>query len=287
MSSKLLILCFVILAFVLQPNSTQAQVGIVDAHSSKKPHLLVLGSYHMANPGRDVAKSEVADVLQPERQAQIEQLVEKLGKFRPTRIAIEVEPDDCAAVQDKFDRYVKGSYQMSRNETEQLGFRLAKAANLKGLSCVDWNDMPPGDFTANYDYDEYAAKDPELKSFLANSRKELQERVTANSQKMLGLSIVDQYIFLNQPAQIDTAHEHYFDYVRIGRGKEYVGANYLSHWYGRNMKIFANLIRMTESPDDRVLVIYGAGHVKLLNQFARESNYYEVESPLKYLGGAR
>ena len=49
------------------------------------------------------------------------------------------------------------------------------------------------------------------------------------------------------------------------------------------MKIFAHLIRITDSPGDRILVIYGAGHAKLLNQFAKESGYYDVESPLKYL----
>ncbi|MGI9068450.1 MAG: DUF5694 domain-containing protein [Pyrinomonadaceae bacterium] len=42
-------------------------------------------------------------------------------------------------------------------------------------------------------------------------------------------------------------------------------------------------IRATGSPNDRILVVYGIGHAKLLNQFARESGFYNVESPLKYL----
>lgn len=105
-----------------------------------------------------------------------------------------------------------------------------------------------------------------------------------NNDSFINRSIVEQYKFLNREANINKSHQRYFDFVRIGSGDQYVGANYLSHWYGRNMKIFANLIRITESPDDQIFVLYGAGHAKLLNQFAKESGFYDVESPLRYLG---
>ena len=49
------------------------------------------------------------------------------------------------------------------------------------------------------------------------------------------------------------------------------------------MKILANIVRITDSPNDRILVIYGIGYAKLLNQFAKESGFYKVENPLKYL----
>jgi hypothetical protein len=75
----------------------------------------------------------------------------------------------------------------------------------------------------------------------------------------------------------------HFDLLRIGLGKEYAGANHLSWWYRRNMIILANIIRITDSPNDRILVIYGTGHSKLLTQFAKESAFYNVESPLNYL----
>lgn len=258
-----------------------AQIGNVDPHAPRRPHLLVLGSYHMANPGLDVAKSKVTDVLLPERQRQIAQLVELLSRFRPTKVAVEVSPEECLSIQEKYNDFLRGTYSLSRNESEQIGFRLARVMKLDRLYCIDWNDYPVGDIS-NYDYAEFAEKDPELKEFLSRSRNELQARVNKNSRALLKRSIVEQYIRLNQPSEIETSHAHYFDYVRIGRGKDYVGANYLSHWYGRNMKIFANLIRITE-PDDRILVIYGSGHSKLLTQFATESRYYQVESPLRYL----
>ena len=98
--------------------------------------------------------------------------------------------------------------------------------------------------------------------------------------------MTDQLIFLNQPERWDKSHQIYFEIMRIGRGQEYVGANYLSWLYGRNMKIF-NIIRIIDSMDDRILVVYGNGHNKLLNQFAKESEFYNVESPLRYLKGKK
>ena len=259
-----------------------AQIGKVNAEAARKPKLVVLGSYHMANPGFDRAKSEVDNVLQPKRQTEIVELVELLKQFKPTKIAVECPPKDEAGFNNKYQQYLKGEYELKSGEPEQIGFRLAKQMRVERLNCIDWNDYPVGDIS-NYDYNEFAQKDAELKSFLEKRSQKLQQAVSENDEILKNLSVVEQYKFLNQPENIDKSHQRYFDFVRIGRGDEYVGANYLSHWYGRNMKIFANLIRITDSPDDRILAIYGAGHAKLLNQFAKESGYYDVESPLKYL----
>lgn len=266
----------------LSTSCVMAQTGIVDSDARTKPALVILGAYHMANPGLDRAKSEVDDVLQPKRQKEIVELVELLNRFKPTKIAIECSPKNEPKIENAYQKYLKGESELERGEEQQIGFRLAKNARLEKLYCVDWNDYPPGDFS-NYDYDEFAQKDTELKSFLDEHTQKLQSSVTERDKIFKNLSIVEQFKFINQPANLDKSHRSYFDFVRIGRGSQYVGANYLSHWYGRNMKIFANLIRITDSPAERILVIYGAGHAKLLNQFARESGYYNVENPLKYL----
>jgi hypothetical protein len=44
-----------------------------------------------------------------------------------------------------------------------------------------------------------------------------------------------------------------------------------------------NLTRLVGSPDERILLIIGAGHAYLLRQFARESGFFRLESPLDYL----
>jgi basic membrane lipoprotein Med (substrate-binding protein (PBP1-ABC) superfamily) len=59
--------------------------------SEARAEVLVLGVYHMANPGRDVFNMQADDVLAPKRQAELTQLMEVLKKFQPTKIAIEAD----------------------------------------------------------------------------------------------------------------------------------------------------------------------------------------------------
>ena len=61
------------------------------APATARAEVLVLGVYHMANPGRDVFNMQADDVLAPKRQAEIAQLMEVLKKFQPTKIAIEAD----------------------------------------------------------------------------------------------------------------------------------------------------------------------------------------------------
>lgn len=272
----LFVFCFLFLSSF----TVKAQVGIVDRDARIKPALVILGTYHMGTPGKNVVNGKVDDITSPERQKQVVELVEKLKKFKPTKIVVECDIEDDAKTQEIYNKYLSGSYQLSKNETNQIGFRLAKELGHKKVYCVDWGIFPDDPL---YNYEKYASKDPELDGFLKGVYRNLKKEIDAEYEKLFTLPVIDQLILFNQPDRMEKDHQRYFNYVRIGRGKEYVGANYLSWWYGRNMKILTNIIRLTDSPNDRILVIYGAGHNKLLNQFAKESGFYNVESPLKYL----
>ena len=260
--------------------AVKAQIGIVDRDAKTKPTLVVLGTYHMGTPGNNVINGKVDDISTPERQKQIVELVEKLKKFKPTKIAVECDVEDDAKTQEFYDKYLSGKYELTKNETNQIGFRLAKDLDHKKVYCVDWGIFPDDPL---YNYEKYAAKDAELDKFLKDVYRKLKEKSDAESERLFKLSVADQFILINQPDRIEKDHQGYFDLMRIGLRAEYVGANYLSWWYGRNMKILTNIIRITDSPNDRILVVYGVGHAKLLNQFAKESDFYTVESPLKYL----
>jgi hypothetical protein len=277
-----MLFCFCFL--VLSAFAVRAQIGIVDKDARTKPTLLILGTYHMGTPGNNVVNGKVDDVSTPERQKQVVELVEKLKKFKPTKIVVECDLEDDAKTQETYERYLSGNYQLSKNETNQIGFRLAKESGHKKVYCVDWSDF--WDDPA-INYEKYAAKDAELDSFLKGVYRNLKRDVEAEHEKLFRLSVTDQLIFLNQPDRIEKDHQIYFDLMRIGRGKEYIGANYVAWWYRRNLTILDNIIRITESPQERILVIYGYGHLKLLTQFAKESDFYNVESPLKYLQGKK
>ena len=101
-----------------------------------RAEVLVLGTYHMANPGRDIVNMKVDDVLAPKRQAEIAEVTAVLKKFRPTKIAVEASFNNDAMLK-RYTDYVAGKYELTRNETEQIGFRLAKELGHKTIYSVD------------------------------------------------------------------------------------------------------------------------------------------------------
>src|SRR5712671_5729128 len=85
------------------------------AQSNERPEILVLGTYHMANPGHDIHNMQADDVLSPRRQQEIAQLIEVLKRFHPTKIAIESDVSGQRAAQQYSD-YLAGKYTLTRNE---------------------------------------------------------------------------------------------------------------------------------------------------------------------------
>ena len=51
--------------------------------------VMVLGTYHMANPGLDLANVKADDVLKPQRQKELEALAAALAEYKPTKIVVE------------------------------------------------------------------------------------------------------------------------------------------------------------------------------------------------------
>jgi len=54
--------------------------------------------------------------------------------------------------------------------------------------------------------------------------------------------------------------------VPYGQPWDYAGPDLLVAWYQRNIRFYRNIIALIDSPNDRILVIYGAGHLGWLRQ---------------------
>ena len=269
---------------------------------TQKPTIMILGSTHLANDGLDGYNTKMDDVRGSKRQREIEQLVEQLKAFQPTKIAIERdEKKDGTRTQTEYHGYLNGTYELKRSEHDQIGFRLAKQMGHPQLYCVDYRiehrkDDPfmPSDefdftvmdfqtFAKNHNQEQYLSA---LQLIVEAEGKITQDENGTNwVEPEKYQSIIDMYIRSNEPKRIRVSHQLYLRWIaRIGLGDEYPGANWVAHmWYDRNLKIYVNLTRITESADDRIMLIIGDGHVHLVQQFLEEAGDYIIESPLKYL----
>ena len=242
----------------------------------KKAHVLVLGSFHMANPGHDIFNLKVDDVLTEKRQKEIAETVAMLKKFRPTKIAIESDPGGKRP--QLYQDYLDGKYTLTRNEIDQLGFRLAKELGHKQIYPIDVDgDFP---FDKVQEFAKKNGKQQALDEWMAMIPKLLDRE----SEILKNGTITDMLLFMNREQQVREDQEAYMDFAQFAGGKEYPGPDLLAEWYKRNARIFANLRGIISSPGERVLVIYGAGHLYWLQRDVLDSRDLELERFGEYAG---
>ena len=253
-----------------------------------KPTVMILGTYHMNNPGADAVNFEADDVLAAKRQRELQQLVEQLARFKPTKIAVEADTSLDVEVNAKYQDYLNSVYQPGRSEGDQVSFPLAKKMQHAKVYCVDWFGRE--DKRETVDLETFAKVHNQselLEKADAMVQDMAQESLATLTELQESGSVIDMFHFLNQEETIRTLHKINnippLIHAQIGVGDQYVGLDWLLDWYERNLKIYVNLTRITESPDDRILLMIGAGHVGLIQQFLEDSADYIVESPLKYL----
>lgn len=240
--------------------------------------VLLLGSYHMSNPGADLFNVEADDVFAPARQAEIEDVVVRLAAFRPTRVAIEADWGDSTDPA-RYRAYRSGSHELSRSESQQIGFRLARRMDLPKVDAIDMTgEFPFGPVQ------ELAQSDSTLMPYLAGGAAVGQAAVEEIGRWLAEGTIGQTLHRMNTPEAIHRSHEVYLEFLLpVVDERTAPGADLVAGWYERNIRIFANLHRMGLGPEDRVLVLFGAGHVPILRQLVADSPYFCVEDPLRYL----
>jgi Family of unknown function (DUF5694) len=249
-------------AFALSASAEDAPVQV-----------MIVGTFHMGNPGRDLHNAHVDDVLLPKYQAQIAAVTDALAHFHPSVVAVEDDPD---STRDRYRQYVAGSLPPSRNEVVQLGYRLAKTANLQTVYGVDVEGDFPFDAVAAY------AGAHGQGDILAKAGAEIETFVKRESEMISSEGAGPTLRYLNDPALIAHGNDFYRLTLRIGSGKEQPGADLLAAWYRRNFLICANIIQLAK-PGDRIVVFYGSGHSFLLRQCIQESPGFKLVEPNDYL----
>jgi hypothetical protein len=240
--------------------------------------VLFVGSYHMRNPGMDRFNVDADDVRTPTRQGEIEALVEQLATFSPTKVAVEKRWQDSTTLA-QYQAYRRGDHELTPDETEQIGFRLAQKMGHEAVYPIDIVMMLDDEALG-----PLVAANPDFQRKMQGVNEFGTEMMRIMAQWLTEGTIGEMLYNMNRPEYIRLAHDPYVEYfVPIADGDNYAGADMVATWYQRNLRIFANLTRITESPDDRIFVIYGSAHVPPLHDLVVAHPGYCVVDPLPYL----
>jgi hypothetical protein len=230
---------------------------------------MILVTYHMDNPGLDSVNQNADDVLSPRRQAEISELLDKLARFQPTKIMIESQYRS-AYWPNLYKKYVAGEQKLGRNEIEQIGFQLAKRLNLETVYPVDFPMYMNGLTDREI---EYPKPKPEASSESKPVQQNKTEPPLSEEDKLLRQSTVTEYLRdLNGEKRIRDSNAQYMQMLLPNDDPAiYARTDLVTNWYKRNLRIFTNMARITKFGKDRVLLIIGSGHLKILRDFAIDS----------------
>jgi hypothetical protein len=232
--------------------------------SLMKPHIMILGTYHMGNPGLDLANVKADDVLVPKRQAEIAEVIKVLKKFKPTKIAIEA-PLNSESVQQQYQDYRVGKFELRRNESDQLGFRLAKE--------LGHAKIYPVDVKGEFPFDRVVALAAQTgkQADIDVAMKQMQGEVAKIDRSLKTGTILDTLRMMNKKSEVEGGQGLYMSLSKFATSDNYAGPDLLAEWYKRNIRISTNIHALVDTPNERILVIYGAGHLYWLQRNVLDS----------------
>lgn len=267
--------------------------------------VLLLGTYHMDNPGLDKTNIEADDVLTPNRQDELTAVVDGLERFAPARIAVERPYARSETVNELYREYRDGDrtfdteYSIEpphperdnpntecRSEVVQIGFRLAARLGHERVVPIDF---PAAELEEEFPgladgADELNADgfEPERKVPVKIADSETTEQV--ETERLQSSTIVEYLRYKNREERLAYNHDGWFDmHVRAGRDDNLTGPRALGLWYERNVRMVHYLWREMDPSDERLVFVVGSGHIRVLRHLLDEAPMFCPVSPLPYL----
>lgn len=245
-----------------------------DYFPKEKAKVLVVGTFHFDYPGLDahqIEESDKIDVLKEPKKSEVTELVNYIKQFRPNKIALEASP--AWKANGKLQKYKSGAYRDARDERFQLGMRLAMELKIDTLYSLDAGSMAEdiakldSNYTAQlWEGFDFESEDP--------FEKYVKAWFEANDKMAKEMNLLSYFKIMNS----EESHRANYGTYLIGDFKldQERGADILSYWwYNRNVRIFRKLQTITESSEDRILVIFGNGHAAVLRQLLEASPEYD------------
>jgi Family of unknown function (DUF5694) len=232
------ILCLVTLTTM---GLSAAGPGTSSKAEAKRAEVLVLGVYHMANPGHDIFNMDADDVLAPKRQQEIAELSAALNKFKPTKIALEHESQ--GKLSERYAKYLAGQHVLTANEIDQIGLRLAKELGHTAVYAVYAVDAD-GDFPFQrvINYAKATGQSPKLEAMMG----EIGGMVKAQSEYLKTHTVLQTLLYMNSDAKVAQDVGFYYLEAHYGEPGDYAGPDLLAEWYRRNVRIYNNVVKLEE-----------------------------------------
>lgn len=278
---RLLVLLPLLAACATRPSAPAPQLAPFSG--AGQPKVMFLGSFHFQDAGLDDYKPKHSlDVMSSRRQKEVEEVVDRLARFAPTKIGIEVKAENEETINQRYRDYLAGKYELKENEIYQLAFRLARRMGHERLYAID---VMGRRYEPAVDLKE-TAKRLGQESLVETQWDAAYKKLYEHDDELKTRRTLRETLrYINSPERVLAGHGHYVSGAfRIGGNGDYSGADSLTGWwYNRNLRIVSNVLRLAAAPNDRVFVLIGAGHLPIILHAAEASPEIELVDPRSVL----
>jgi len=253
---------------------------------AQRTQVMVFGTFHFNQV------EPAGEMLSEKRQKEISELLDVLETFKPDKIFVERNPEFeyVNKVGKLYKKHLRGELKLSANEIYQVGFRLGKRLGHKEIFQADH----PGRYGMyNSKVRAYAKKHGQTRILDGKApATTLGLYRTQNKGELLEKKTVIEYLrFLNSKEYEQADHGWYISTLpRIGDTKPhaseddeknyeeeyFIGAAMLTDWYRRNIMIYSKVLNQLDFKEERILVIFGAGHSSTLKHLFQSNPHFEL-----------
>lgn len=247
----------------------------------KQPTVFLVGTFHFAYYNFDAhktSKENQVDILSEKKQNELQELLNYIYKFRPTKIAVESGPI-TGYLMTRRQAIKKGERKLGKDEIEQIGFRLLDEFDLDTLYGI--NDQ--GVYGDLYDCKDSLTLRPILDSISKGFDYQSNDTISnlyknfykENDSLAKSLSLLKYFKYRNSDKVLNRGFGAYLNGDFKLDNKR--GADMMAmEWYSRNLRIYRHIQQITTSPNDRILVLIGWGHVTVLKHLFECSPEYKL-----------
>ncbi len=276
--SIILLIAILLYSCISNEPSVQQEEIIGPFDKLAKSEIMILGIFHFG-------QQDQFDIQSKSGQAAIQELLDKLKEFKPTKVVIEKEAKHASHFNKLYQKYKAGTFSIDTlyNEVYQVGFRLANQLSHDSIWLFD--DHPPfigslEGFTFDSLQAYAQAKDSGYFDLYEDRIMETWDSISTVRDT---LELVDYVRFLNSPEmqRYNIHRMHMYEY-RIGTGDNFIGSDWLGRYYQRNLRMLANIMKFNNIGEDRILVVVGSNHKWILDQLISNTPEFELAQPSNY-----
>lgn len=253
--------------------------------SQKKINVILIGTMHFNNPGKDAAKSEEIYILKDDRQNSLEKITNKIvKKYKPAKVFVEYPAKDQTTL-DRFyslyrtekpyykDDTLTKSWQkryFEEGEIFQFGFRLAKKANNGRVYAMD--------YPADMRFDLYQQKAKEMQTLPENAFQERMKESSRSTNYCFSKNdLADILKCFNTDEQLRSNKNVYIQlFNRLNKSPDFYGSDLVSGWYRRNLIMYSYIQNAVSDKDDNIVIIVGQGHAAMIEEFIKLDDRFNL-----------